>query len=233
MDVTLHLGDCLEYMRGMDTASVDAVVTDPPYNIGFRGYGSYADNLPDHEYIELLCEFQQMPVAIIQYPEEMMRWVVPALGPPDYVASWCYNANIPRRFRLVNFYGLEPQYERIRKPYKNPTDRRVAELIAGGSAGTSLYEWWDDIQLVKNVSLEKEHPCPVPVALMERIITLTTEVGDTVFDPFMGSGTTGVACVKLGRNFIGCEINPDYYKIAERRIAEARMQLPLDMGIAA
>ena len=55
----------------------------------------------------------------------------------------------------------------------------------------------------------------------------------TVLDPFMGSGTTGVACVQTGRNFIGIEIDPTYYAIAERRIAEAQAQLALPMMAAA
>ena len=53
--------------------------------------------------------------------------------------------------------------------------------------------------------------------------------GDTILDPFMGSGTTGVACVKTGRNFIGIEIDPDYYAIAEKRIAEAQLQTRMDL----
>jgi DNA modification methylase len=56
-----------------------------------------------------------------------------------------------------------------------------------------------------------------------------THDGDTVLDPFMGSGTTGVACVRLGRNFIGMEINPQYFAIAQRRIAEAQAQMQFDL----
>jgi DNA modification methylase len=54
-----------------------------------------------------------------------------------------------------------------------------------------------------------------------------SEPGETVLDPFMGSGTTGVACVKTGRNFIGIEIDPTYFAIAEKRIADAQLQMPL------
>jgi DNA modification methylase len=59
---------------------------------------------------------------------------------------------------------------------------------------------------------------------MRWIVERTTRKGDTIFDPFMGSGTTGVACVQLGRNFIGCEIDPKYFAIAEKRIHEATLQ---------
>ena len=59
---------------------------------------------------------------------------------------------------------------------------------------------------------------------MKKIIVDSTNEGDTIFDPFMGSGTTGVAAIQLGRNFIGCEIDPDYFEIAEKRIKEAELQ---------
>ena len=68
------------------------------------------------------------------------------------------------------------------------------------------------------------HPTQKPVTLMIWSINNCTAPGATVLDPFMGSGTTGVACVQTGRNFIGIEIDEDYYKIAEKRIAEAQMQ---------
>ena len=68
------------------------------------------------------------------------------------------------------------------------------------------------------------HPCPKPRLWARGLVTLLTLSGDTILDPFMGSGTTGVACVQTGRNFIGIEIDPTYYAIAERRIAEAQLQ---------
>ena len=77
---------------------------------------------------------------------------------------------------------------------------------------------------------ERYHPTQKPVTLLKAIIEDYTNESDTIFDPFMGSGTTGVACVQTGRNFIGIEIDPDYFKIAERRIKEAQMQPRLEFG---
>ena len=71
------------------------------------------------------------------------------------------------------------------------------------------------------------HPTQKPLKLMYRIIEKYTKEGDTILDPFMGSGTTGVACVQLNRNFIGYEISPDDFKIAEKRISEAQAQKKL------
>ena len=74
-----------------------------------------------------------------------------------------------------------------------------------------------------------QHPTQKPVRLLERIIALVTQPGDTIIDPFMGSGTTGVACVQTGRNFIGIEIDEGYFKIAEKRIKDAEMQMRLPL----
>ena len=197
---------------------IDLIATDPPYNINFK-YNSYKDSMTDEEYIEMLNYFEEYPTAIIQYPEETMQYIVPAMGVPDEVCAWCYNSNLPRQFRLINFYNTKVDFNKVKQPYKNPKDKRIKELIAKGSKGTRLYDWFSDIQLVKNVSKEKTgHPCPIPVALMERIILLTTNEGDTVCDPFIGGGTTAIACLNTNRNFIGFEIDPIYYDIAKERV---------------
>jgi len=202
------------------------VVTDPPYNIGYK-YNEYIDKMSDEDYIEMVSNFKGMKTAIIHYPEESMRYFVPALGVPDEVNVWAYNSNLPgRQSRLINYYNVMPDYNKVLQPYKNPNDKRIKAQIAKGRLGVRSYDWFSDIQLVKNVSKKEfNHPCPVPVKLMERIIKLTTDVGDWVFDPFMGSGTTGVACMNTGRNFIGCEIDTTYFDMASERLLDSQMKL--------
>ena len=112
------------------------VVSDPPYNIGFK-YDLYKDTMPDDEYIEMLAEFQKFGrVVLCHYPVETMRWIVPALGVPNHVSAWCYNSNAPGRLRLISWYGCEPEYSRIKQPYKNLDDRRIKEAIANGEVST-------------------------------------------------------------------------------------------------
>ncbi len=155
------------------------VISDPPYNIGFGAYDIYKDNLPDADYIGMLAELRYFKrVVLIDYPEETARYIIPALGPAQHYSTWCYNANSPRRFRMVSWYGLKPDYSRIKIPYKNLNDKRTQMLIERGSEGSNLYEWWDDIQLVMNVSQEKgNHPCPIPEKLAKRIIILSENSG--------------------------------------------------------
>lgn len=79
-----------------------------------------------------------------------------------------------------------------------------------------------DVINVKFNRLHFEHPTQKPVALMERLMNLTSDEGDTILDPFMGSGSTGIACKNLGRNFIGMEIDDEYFGVAQRRIKQAQ-----------
>ena len=202
------------------------VVTDPPYNIGYE-YNEYPDDLSTSDYIEMIGNLKGKRTAIIHYPEESMKYFVPALGVPDEVNVWAYNSNLPNRHhRLINYYNLKPDYTKVLQPYKNPNDKRIKERIARGIKGARSYDWFSDINLVKNVSkVDFNHPCPVPVELMERIIKLTSEEGDLIFDPFAGSGTTAIACMNTNRRFIGAEIDTLYFDMANDRIAEHGVKL--------
>lgn len=211
-NATLYCGDCRDVLPFV---TVDALISDPPYGIGFKYDGEYKDNGGD-EYQDLLRIFIGKPSVLLQYPEETMRYFVPLLGVPDDCVAWCYNSNTNRQFRLWSFFGLKPNFNAYRVKPKNPTDKRVSESVRS-------YDWFDDLQQVKNVSDEKtEHPCQISVAQMERIVLLSQ--ARTVCDPFMGSGSTGVACVKHGIEFIGIEREPKYFDIACDRIEMAQAQ---------
>ena len=114
---------------------------------------------------------------------------------------------------------------KVRQPYKNPNDKRIRERIARGCKGAKLYDWWE-INQVKNVSKDKtNHPCQMPLEVMKRIIGILPDDA-LVIDPFMGSGTTGVAVVEMNkeqnvnREFIGIEIDEEYFNSAKSRINE-------------
>ena len=87
--------------------------------------------------------------------------------------------------------------------------------------GGRLYDWWN-INQVKNVSKkDNSHPCVMPLEVMKNIIGILPD-DITVIDPFMGSGTTGVACVNTGKNFIGIELDKGYFQIAKQRIEQSK-----------
>jgi len=225
-DITLYHGDCRDIfpdiIKSLKKQKQDfIVVTDPPYNIKFRGYDTYTDTMPDEDYINMMRMFNGLPSAIVHYPEQMMSLICPALGIPNEVLCWCYNTNIGKAFRLINIYNAQPNFNLVRQPYKNPNDKRVNRRMMQGSTGAGMYDWFSDIQLEKNVSKGKcFHPCQVPVSLMERLIILLANKNTIVVDPFAGVGTTGLAAQRLGYRFIGIELSQEYYKLAKGRLGK-------------
>lgn len=217
-------GDCTELLN--DAISrlryeglTPAIVTDPPFNIGYH-YKSYKDKMPDDEYFSWLAELTfYTPSVIVHYPDSLHKLTLAKGEAPERVVSWVYNSNTAKQHRDIAFYGIKPDFRRVKQPYKNPNDKRIKARIAQGK-GARLYDWWD-VNQVKNVSGEKTaHPCQMPLEVMSRVIgILPDNVG--VIDPFVGSGTTGVACVRRGVPFIGFDIDSDYCEIARGRIETA------------
>lgn len=203
-------------MDGLDLNNT-IIVSDPPFNIGYH-YGQFKDNLPEDEYYEWIGNiFSLAPSVVVHYPESLYRLSYQMGIFPEKVVSWVYNSNTPKQHRDIAFFGVKPDFNKVRQPYKNPNDKRIRERIANGSQGGKLYDWWE-VNQVKNVSKDKTlHPCQMPLKVMENIIGILPE-DKTILDPFMGSGTTGVACKNLNRNFIGIELDINYYMIARERI---------------
>ena len=215
--IKLFNEDCLNVIDSIDESVF--VFSDPPYNQGYH-YNSYHDRMGDDEYADMLRRvFIGRKSIVILYPEEMMQILGGGAGDLQQVVSWVYPSNTAKQHRLISWFGCKPDLRKIPQPYKNPTDKRIAKRIAEGKMARS-YDWWE-INQVKNVSKNKTnniHTCPIPLILAEKVILSTTEEGDTVCDPFMGSGTVGIACKKHNRNFIGIEKDKDYYEHASRTI---------------
>lgn len=193
------------------------LVSDPPFNIGYR-YDKYKDNMKEAEYFDMLVSvFGGKMAVVIHYPEALYKLSILTGEAPQKVCSWVYPSNTAKQHRDVAFFGVKPNFKAVTQPYKNPNDKRVQKLIAQGKKGARLYDWWE-INQVKNVSKEKsEHPCQMPVQVMKSIIGVLPEDA-VIVDPFMGSGTTGVACLELGRRFIGIDMSEKYCEIAKERL---------------
>lgn len=188
------------------TLKFDYIITDPPYNIGFK-YPDYNDKMSSAQYIEMLSYLNIYKTIMIHYAEEFIGDVGEAMGKPQKCVSWCYSSNLLRQSRMIAWFGCRPDFNKVKQPYKNPTDKRIKKLIEEGSEGSRIYDWWNDIQLVKNVSKDK---CDIftnqiPIPLLERILLLTTKPNDIILDPFFGSGSLYFACKNTGRKCIGIE----------------------------
>lgn len=222
MEIILINGDCRkEIDKFKNDESI--IVSDPPFNIGYH-YNSYKDNMNDEEYYLFMNDiFNNSRSVIINYPENLYKISGYMNKFPEKVISWIYNSNTPKQHRDIAFFGVKPNFNQVRQPYKNPNDKRIKERIKNGHIGAKLYDWWN-INQVKNVSKDKtEHPCQMPLEVMENIIGILP-YDAIIIDPFMGSGTTGIAVLEMNkiqnanRKFIGIEIDEKYFKIAEERI---------------
>ena len=200
-DATLYLGDCLEILPTLEP--VDAVVTDPPYGMSFQS----GHRNEKHERIandgngELFAAACNIPVKHSRYV--FCRWDNIGDAPrPKSCVTWVKNNwsmgdlehEHARQTEVALFWPGEEHYF----PGKRPADVVSAQRTGNG-----------------------EHPTQKPVYLMEQFLGWTC---GTVLDPFMGSGTTGVACANLGRKFIGIEIEEKYFDIACSRIDAAYAQ---------
>jgi DNA modification methylase len=207
--VELHLGDCLQVMRGMPAGSVDAVITDPPYGIGrdkgFEGFGGFGKpiariqysgdwdgNRPQKIYFD---EILRVSKAALIFGGNYFSDLLPV---GNHWVVWDKKQTMP------TFGDCELVWTNIKRNSVKWITREWNGLLGKEEA--------------------RQHATQKPLKIMRWLIEKYTQTGDTVFDPFMGSGTTGVAAVELGRNFIGIEIDPTYYAIAEKRIAAAQAQ---------
>ncbi len=200
-DATLYLGDCLEILPTL--GKVDAVVTDPPYGIGQDG-GQWRDRLRNGK----RTGHRTLP---------KMGWDTKRPVGSTFTTMRCMSGS--QIFWGGNYFAdvLPPNRGWLYWDKKMGGDFSDGELA------------WTNIDMVLrsfsycNKEHGKEHPTQKPKALMEWCLTHIPDA-QTILDPFMGSGTTGVACAKLGRKFIGIEIEPKYFDIACKRIEAAYAQ---------
>lgn len=205
-------------IRGIEELGLQPViVTDPPFNIGYH-YEGFRDKKPSGQYFEELAAMvRACPTVLVHYPEALHQVSISTGMAPEKVVSWVYNSNTAKQHRDIAFYGIKPDFRRVTQPYKNPNDKRIQRLLAAGKTGARLYDWWD-VNQVKNVNKDKtKHPCQMPLQVMENVVGILPD-GVCVIDPFMGSGTTGVACKNKGVQFIGIELVREYYELAKERI---------------
>jgi site-specific DNA-methyltransferase (adenine-specific) len=221
-DATLYLGDCRDVLATL--GAVDAVVTDPPYGFGLYGSDIDVGALRD------LLSLGATSVAVFGYPELLVQWCIGAIVTPDEWVTW-YPTNkptprssgLPRSSEHIAIFGVTPGAASLMRP--RVVDQSCATINAG-TPRDPLYAREDDVWRDASPGMGfnshlRYHPNEKPVSVMEKLVHLCSGEGQTVLDAFMGSGTTGVACAKLARKFIGIEIEPKYFDIACKRIEAA------------
>jgi site-specific DNA-methyltransferase (adenine-specific) len=238
-DATLYLGDCLEILPTLAVESVDMIWTDPPYG------NSNADGDLISRRSEIMRDGNAMDQAPIANDNaEDMRRVVDGMlleavrilrhdcccccccggGGPSPTFAW-----VAERMDAKGLSFFHSVIWDKKNPGMGWRYRRQHEMIMIAHRSGGRLAWADaDVKQPNIISLSKplggEHPNEKPIELVARFVILHTAPGGLILDPFMGSGTTGVACANLGRKFIGIEIEPKYFDTACRRIEDAYRQ---------
>ena len=232
MKETLYNDDCLKILKSMSDKSIDLVITDPPYEISTKGGGSISkikhldsslDKLSEDE-IDKGYKFLEVHKELIRIMKNVNIYI------------WCNKIQIPQLFDFyVNELGCKFDIICWHKTnalptYKNKylTDTEYCLYFRKGGycdpSATEENERYENAKTFYISPLNQKdkklynHPTIKPLDLIEKFIKNSSHKGDIVLDCFMGSGTTGVACKKLERDFIGIEINKDYFEIAKNRI---------------
>jgi len=238
-------GDCLEVLKTLPENSVDMVLADPPYGTTACKWDSVIPLEPMWEQLKRVIKPNGAIVMMASQPftttliSSNMKW---------FKYEWVWN-KVTGRGHLVAKHRPMAQHENILvfgngkvkynpqmvlmdKPQKGKSMEACRTSIMGGhttkeSETIIRTHKYPKTIITQGVDGKYIHPTQKPVALMEYLIKTYTNKGELVLDFAMGSGTTGVACVNTGRDFIGIELSAEYAKMAERRVAKAKARYGL------
>jgi len=222
MTIALIRGDCLEVMPTLEAGSVDAVITDPPYGISYQSCRRTdkdsrfpiiaGDRHPCVDWMPASWRTVRDSGCMLDF----CRW-----DTAEYVRQAIVDSEWTLRSQGVwdrVIHGMGDLDAQLAPTHDLMWFCTKGAYVFPGKRPKSVYH-------SKRISGQKLlHPTQKPVGLMWALVADLVPPGGTVLDPFMGSGSTGVACVKTGRSFIGIEIDPGYFEIATNRIKEAQMQ---------
>ena len=224
--------DCLEGLAQIPDHSVDVIVTDPPYFLSM-GHAGSKTNAQQSVQLNSNRAFNDLAICTPFYKQLFAEYarVLKEDGSfyffTDFRGYAYYfpliNAALPVRNLIVwdkmtgpgSFYAFAHEFM-IFGTYKSKTK---------GGVGTNVWRMKAFNSGARTTNGDKQHPSQKPWELIAKAIEDSTEPGGVVLDTFMGSGTTAVACIKTGRNYIGFELDEGYHAIAQQRIAEALDEL--------
>jgi len=232
--------DVLDLLKKLPDGCVDCIYADPDYNVGIK-YNNRSYTKSFDEYISWCISWASESrrvlkddgnFFIINYPKNNAHLRVKYLDSAFYDVNeyvWIYNTNIGHsRHKFTTAHrsilhctkSKENKFykENVAEDYKNPTDRRIKELLRKGRVGRMPYSWFY-FNLVKNVGFTKTfHSCQIPEGLSRTLMLSCTKPSDVVLILFGGSGSEIVECANLGRHFISAEIDREYYGMILKRL---------------
>ena len=228
-DCILHNADCRDVLETL--GKVDAVVTDPPYSVSVAGSAFTSKGTRRLDFFNGDDDWQHMTDTVL----ERAAKVLDVLGERASMFWWCGHRQFGRLVELFEHAGYSTRFIVWRKecPPPSPPGSGVqsgAELCVYAYPKGRTFHGNQINNVIDSDSYrfgqpgKVDHPTQKPLNVIQPLLNIATNPGDTVLDIFMGSGTTGVAAAKTGRKFIGIEIEPKYFDIACRRIEQAYKQ---------
>lgn len=228
VSVDLRLGDCLEILRQMPDNSVDSVITDPPYNVSRDNHFATMERYNSYKGIDFGDwdkDFDQR-AWILELPR-----ILADNANVVIFNSWQNLSTIADTLQEIELEVKRPIVLKKRNPMPTNRDRLFVNSFEFGLWATKgkwtfhRSEKYEEAFYLTTNNGTSGHPTEKHLPAIEYFVEVLTNVNDVVLDPFMGSGTTGVACVRKHRRFIGIEIREQYYQMAKRRITEAQPEL--------
>jgi site-specific DNA-methyltransferase (adenine-specific) len=235
-------GDCLELFKDIPDNSIDVTFADPPFNLK-KNYSSYKDSREFQEYLDWCEKWISEMVRVTKptgsiFVHNIPKWLTyyaTFLNKHAHFKHWiAWDAPTapmgkslqPAHYGIL-FYTKEQKGSKIyelRYPHKRDRKQGYLWKDYGGKKdllhpfGPLVSDVWTDIHRIKHNSKRDPHPCQLPIHLMDRLILLTTDERDIVLDPFSGTGTTAISAKRLGRQFIGFELDSKYVEISEEKL---------------
>ncbi len=235
-------GDSIELFKKIPDNSIDVTFADPPFNLK-KKYSAYNDKLEMQEYVDWCEKWISEMVRVTKpsgsiFVHNIPKWltyyssILNKYSIFKHWISWDAPTAPMGKSLQPSHYGIlyyvkdikQTKFYELRYPHKRC--RKCGYLLKdyGGKKqllhpfGPLLSDVWTDIHRIKHNKYRDEHPCQLPIHLLERLILMSTDDSDIVLDPFMGTGTTAIAAKRLGRNYVGFELDTKYVSIANDKL---------------
>ena len=228
-------GDCLDEMKKIKTSSVDLILTDPPFNLGLfmkqRGTnlsklrdnhfsGSSWDNLQYEDWEYLIAEFIKESSRVLKKAGALL--VFSSILKVETIVRICQENKFYYKTTGI-WHKTNPLPRNMNLHFVNSTESWIY-FVLDSKTGTFnnndklIHDFYESSNTSNKEKKHGKHPTQKPLEIMEHFVSILSNEKDLVLDPFMGSGSTGVAAKNLNRKFIGIELDKNYFNIAKKRI---------------
>lgn len=239
----IHPGDCLEGLARLPDSCVDMAFADPPFNLR-KKYKASDDRMGMEDYLRWCEAWLRELVRVVKpggavFVHNIPKWLTFYAAMLNRLAVFKHwiawdapgsplgNSLHPSHYGVLYYAkdGARAKFRETRFPHPRCRECGLLRKDYGGKKdgvhpfGPLVSDVWTDLHRVYHNSRRTDHPCQLPVTLLERLALMSTDEGDLILDPFMGTGTTAIAAKRLGRRHMGFELSPEYAEIARGKVA--------------